>query len=136
MKTGGCLCGAVRFEYDGDLLFAGHCHCQSCRRQTASAFTTFLGVPNGAWAWTGEAPAVYESSPGQKRYFCRTCGAPAAYTSSRWSDEIHFYAALLDEPQDFKPNEHYHWEERLLWAEPSDDLPKHTGTISQLGEGD
>ena len=136
-ETGHCLCGATAFEYRDDVLFAGHCHCDSCRRQTASPFTTFVGVRNGAWAWTGAAPSVFESSPGQKRYFCTTCGAPVAYTSARWPDEIHFYAALLKDPQTFKPTEHYHWEERLHWAAPRDDLPKHTGTISQLdGEGD
>ena len=136
-ETGHCLCGATAYEYRGDVLFARHCHCDSCRRQTASPFTTFLGVRNGAWAWTGAAPSVFESSPGQKRYFCTTCGAPVAYTSARWPDEIHFYAALLKDPQTFKPTEHYHWEERLHWAAPRDDLPKHTGTISQLdGEGD
>ena len=46
------------------------------------------------------------------------------------------YAALLDAPQSFAPDEHYHWEERLHWAAPNDDLPKHEGTISELkGEG-
>jgi hypothetical protein len=43
MKTGRCLCSDVAFEYDGAELFAGHCHCDSCRRQTASPFTTFMG---------------------------------------------------------------------------------------------
>lgn len=133
MKTGRCLCGGVRFEYDGEELFRGHCHCDSCRRQTASPFTTFMGVANGTWRWTGETPKVFESSPGQKRHFCGTCGAPVAYSSTRWPDEIHFYAALLDDPQSFAPNEHYHWEERLHWAAPTDTLPKNEGTISELG---
>jgi len=132
VKSGHCLCGAIAFEYSSAELFKGHCHCESCRRQTASAFTTFMGVPNGAWRWTKAQPKVFESSPGQKRHFCGTCGAPVAYTSDRWPDEIHFYAALLDEPETFTPLEHYHWEERLLWAAPPDDLPKNTGTIQQL----
>lgn len=88
-------------------------------------------------AGRGDASKVFESSPGQNRYFCRTCGAPVAYSSARWPEEIHFYAALLDDPETFEPKEHYHWEERLHWAAPSDDLPKHTGTIQALGgEGD
>lgn len=132
-KTGHCLCGGIRFEYSGPELFKGHCHCDSCRRQTASAFTTFMGVPDGAWSWTGETPKIYESTAGQRRYFCGTCGAPVAYTSTRWQGEIHFYAALLDTPQDFEPAEHYHWEERLHWAAPTDQLPKHTGTLTPIG---
>ncbi len=137
MKTGHCLCGAVRFEYDGAELFKGHCHCDSCRRQTASPFATFMGVANGTWRWTGTQPSVFENTPGQKRYFCGTCGAPVAYASTRWPDEVHFYAALLDDAQAFEPTEHYHWEERLHWAAPSDGLPKNVGTILELGgEGD
>ena len=132
MKTGWCLCGNVGFEYDGAELFAGHCHCDSCRRQTASPFTTFVGVANGTWRWTGQQPSVFESTPGQARYFCATCGAPVAYSSTRWPDEIHFYAALLEDAQSFVPTEHYHWEERLHWAAPQDDLPKHEGTIAPL----
>lgn len=136
MKTGQCLCGEISFEYSGETLFAGHCHCDSCRRQTASPFTTFVGVPNGTWRWTGTTPKLFESSKGQMRYFCGTCGAPAAYTSARWPDEIHFYVALLNDPKSFEPKEHYHWEERLEWAAPDDDLPKHEGTISALGTPD
>lgn len=132
-KSGHCLCGEVAFDYDGAELFAGHCHCDSCRRQTASPFTTFVGVANGTWRWTGRTPKTYASSTGQTRYFCGTCGAPVAYSSARWPDETHFYAALLEDPHRVSPNEHYHWEERLTWAAPIDDLPKHTGTISPLG---
>ena len=134
VKHGHCLCGAIGFAYDSVELFKGTCHCESCRRQTASPFTTFMGVANGTWRWTGETPKTYESSPGQIRYFCGTCGAPVAYSSARWPDEIHFYAALLDDAHTFVPNEHYHWEERLEWAAPPDDLPKHTGTIQALSQ--
>ncbi|MEO0914692.1 MAG: GFA family protein [Pseudomonadota bacterium] len=124
MKRGHCLCGATRFAYSGPETWRGHCHCESCRRQTASPFTTFMGVPNGAWRWEGEAPQVYASSPGVKRYFCGTCGAPMAYASERFPDEIHFYASLLDEPADFTPQAHFHHSERLPWVHLADDLPK------------
>lgn len=132
VKRGHCLCGAIAFEYSGPELFKGNCHCDSCRRQTASPFTTFMGVANGAWRWTGETPAAFESSPGQMRYFCGICGTPVAYSSTRWPDEIHFYASLLEDPHTFMPDEHYHWEERIKWAAPIDDLPKHEGTIQEL----
>lgn len=127
MKRGHCLCGSVKFEYEGPENFRGHCHCDSCRRQTASPFTTFMGVPDGAWRWIGAKPSFYESSPGRKRFFCPSCGAPAAYTDAGQPGEIHFYAALLDDPQDFEPTIHFHWEERLHWAAPSDDLIKKEG---------
>jgi hypothetical protein len=40
--TGGCLCGAIRYEYDGEPGAANYCHCADCRRCTGSAFN--IGV--------------------------------------------------------------------------------------------
>lgn len=127
LKTGRCLCGSVAFSYEGPEKWRAHCHCESCRRQTASPFTTFMGVADGAWRWTGERPAVYASSPGVRRYFCAICGSPVAYESNRFPGEIHFYASLLDSHADFAPSGHVHWEERVAWVRLADDLPKSEG---------
>jgi len=53
-KPGHCLCSAITYEYDGLENWMAPCHCESCRRATASPFTSFLGVPNGHWHWTGD----------------------------------------------------------------------------------
>jgi hypothetical protein len=42
IKRGRCLCSKTTFEYTGSENWCGHCHCESCRRNTSSAFTTFL----------------------------------------------------------------------------------------------
>ncbi len=124
-RRGHCLCGAVTFEYGGPENWRGHCHCESCRRNTASPFTTFLGVPRGAFRFTGAAPAVYRSSPGVRRLFCATCGTPMAYESDRYPDEIHLYAASLEDSRDFAPQFHVHWAERVPWISLDDALPRH-----------
>jgi hypothetical protein len=125
--TGRCLCGATRYAVDeGSVRWRGHCHCESCRRQTASAFTTFLGVADGHWRWTGAAPRLYRSSPGVERRFCGTCGTPMAYASERSPGEMHFYAATLDDPAGFRPEHHAFWREKMPWIRLSDDLPRHS----------
>lgn len=121
--TGGCLCRAVTFRCDAEPLWQSHCHCESCRRATASPFTSFLGVRNGTWAWTGERPATYSSSPGVWRDFCPHCGTQMAYRSTRYPDEMHFYAATLDDPSAYQPTAHEHSAERLPWIHLSDGLP-------------
>ena len=126
-KTGRCLCGAIRFAYDGPENWRAHCHCESCRRQTASPFTTFMGVPDGHWRWTGADPAVYVSSPGVRRSFCATCGSPVAFQAEAFPGEIHFYASLLDDHTDFRPQAHVHWDERVAWVTPADDLRRKEG---------
>lgn len=114
---GHCLCERTQFEISPPFNFIGHCHCESCRRQTASGFTTFVSVPDGKWSWLGEVPSEYVSSPGRRRYFCPTCGAPAAYQDDGQPGETHFYLALLDDPNALTPNENYHSDEMLAWIQ-------------------
>lgn len=125
IKKGHCLCEAISFEYSGDENWRGHCHCESCRRSTSSPFTTFLGVPREAFRFTGSEPSVYQSSPGVRRLFCGTCGTQIAYESDRYPDEIHFYAASLEQSATFEPQFHTYYGERLPWIDIADDLPKY-----------
>ncbi len=122
--TGRCLCGAVTFRCTDAPLWQGHCHCESCRRATASPMTSFLGVRDGAWAWTGAPPATYASSPGVTRSFCGTCGTQMAFRAERFPHEIHFYAATLDRPEDYQPTTHYFSAEQLPWLHFADGLAR------------
>jgi hypothetical protein len=121
---GRCLCGACAFELRGGPNWVGHCHCGSCRRATASPFTTFIGQENGRWAFLGDTPVSYESSPGVTRGFCGKCGSPMFYRAVRFPNEVHFYAALLDHPESVQPSVHYHAAEMLPWVHLSDELPR------------
>ena len=124
--TGRCLCGAIRYAADeAHILWRSHCHCESCRRQTSSPFTTWFSVRNGHWRWLGEAPASYASSPGVLRRFCATCGTPMAFQSEKYPDATDFYAASLDNPTSFRPDFHTHWQEHLPWIDLNDGLPRH-----------
>ena len=122
--TGHCLCGATRFEATATPLWQAHCHCESCRRATASAFTSYFCITDGHWRWTGSAPATYGSSPGVWRDFCGTCGTQMAFRATRYPGEIHFYAATLTDPARFEPSVHVHSDEALPWLHLSDGLPR------------
>lgn len=124
LKTGRCLCGAITFAYDGAENWMGHCHCETCRRNTSSPFTSFLGVPNGHWRWTGETPKTYKSSSGVIRSFCGTCGTPMAYQADWCDHEIHFYAAALDDQAHYKPTAHFHSDEQVAWITLGDTLKR------------
>lgn len=118
--TGRCLCGAVRFAWTAAPLWAGHCHCDSCRRACSAPVTSFFAVADGAWSWTGEDPLLYVSSPGRRRYFCGTCGSPMAYQDDKQPGETHFYAASMDRPEEYCPNTSYHRDEKLPWLAMED----------------
>lgn len=124
-QRGHCLCGEVTYEYEGPENWRAHCHCESCRRNTSSAFTTFMGVPRSACRFTGRPLSVYVSSPGVRRLFCSNCGTPMAYETDRYPDEIHLYAASLENPENFEPRFHVHYAERLSWADINDGLRRY-----------
>ncbi|MFQ5567884.1 MAG: GFA family protein [Paracoccaceae bacterium] len=127
-RNGRCLCGAVSYQYEGPENWVGHCHCESCRRNTSSPYTTFMGVPRTAFRFTGIAPAVYNSSPGVRRLFCPRCGAPVAYDADSHPDEIHFYLAALEDASGLEPEFHVFAGEKVPWIGLGDDLPKYQGT--------
>jgi hypothetical protein len=124
---GRCLCGDVTFEFGGDPNWQAYCHCESCRRNTSSPVTAFLGVNRSAFRFTGKAPAVYRSSPGVRRLFCAGCGTPIAYETERRPDEIDLYAASLEDPEAYRPQGHAYTSEQLSWFDVKDDLPRQPG---------
>jgi hypothetical protein len=124
-RTGRCLCAAIRYRFWGDMLWRAHCHCESCRRNTSSPVTTFFAVRKDAVTFEGDEPGAYASSPGVVRRFCRSCGTPLSYEYAGKPDEIHLYAASLDDSADFTAERHDFWNERVSWLTVTDDLPKH-----------
>ncbi len=79
--TGGCLCGAVRFEVTEAPLGAGYCHCTRCQRRTGTAASIQAQVaPGSVRILSGEELLrAYEPADGMAKVFCSACG------SSLWS---------------------------------------------------
>jgi hypothetical protein len=126
--SGRCLCGAVTWRAPGPVLWAGFCHCDSCRRATSSPVTAFFGVARASVDWRGEMRDHLTSEGRVRRKFCAACGTQMTYQNAIWPDETHLYAATLDDPARFVPEAHYHYAERLPWLTPEDDLPKYPGS--------
>lgn len=118
---GHCLCGATGFSFEEPVAWVLHCHCESCRRATASPMTTFVSVPDAQVHWSGKAPAAYASSPGVTRGFCATCGSPIFYRNESLPGETHLYVALLDTPGALTPEGHDFLDERIDWMHPIPD---------------
>ena len=124
---GHCLCGNVSFEIDPPVQTCVNCHCESCRRQCSAPVTTYIGIPDEQWRWTGTPPQIFVSSPGVQRTFCGTCGTPVSFRSNRMSGIMHFFAAVMEDPERFKPTLHVAFEEKLPWLILEDELPAHVG---------
>lgn len=124
---GRCLCGSVTFEVELPVLSVVNCHCESCRRQCSAPMTTYIGVTDGQWQWTGEEPKLFRSSPGVERTFCGTCGSPMSFRSQAMSGTMHFYVAAMADPEAFAPALYVAHEEKLCWFNSDDGLLKRTG---------
>ena len=75
--TGGCLCGAVRFELDELPQSARYCHCTRCQRRTGTAASASARiVPGTLRVISGEdALGAFEPADGFAKVFCSLCGA-------------------------------------------------------------
>jgi hypothetical protein len=124
VTKGRCLCGAVRYEYDGEPMLVVHCHCDSCRRQTSSSIATFVLVKAEQTRFSGVEPAVYESSPGVRRRFCPRCGSPIDYQTDARPGIVDLYAGTLEAPEALEVRGHVRVGEQLPWFEVLDDLPR------------
>jgi hypothetical protein len=104
--TGGCECGALRYECAAVPLMAGHCHCRSCQKASGTGHASHLMVPKAAVRTTGEA-SWYErpadSGNTVRRAFCPRCGSPVYSESSGFPAVLVLRAGSLDEPERFRP---------------------------------
>ena len=77
-RTGGCLCGAVRFTATPKNGEFGVCHCSMCRRWAAGPF--FAMECEGAIDVQDKSSlGVYRSSEWAERCFCTRCGSVLFY---------------------------------------------------------
>ena len=104
--SGGCLCGALRYQAEGEPLFAGYCCCDDCQKASGSGFIPFIGYPANAIKIAG---AVIRHQLDQKdgrssvRNSCASCGS-LVYGGDIGKSDFHtIYAGTLDDPSQFNP---------------------------------
>ena len=120
--TGGCLCGAVRYEARPGDLDGYYCHCRMCQLAFGNTRAAFLNLRKDQVTWSGTAPKQYASSAFALRGFCGACGTPLsfAYTDSERMD---ISVGSLDEPSAVKPVSHFAVESRIAAWHAEDGLP-------------
>ena len=74
--SGGCLCGAIRYEVAAEPLMCVTCHCKNCQRQAGTALSVIVGVPEDAVSVTGEVKTYNDtgdSGATVRRHFFSRC---------------------------------------------------------------
>ena len=108
VRTGGCLCGAVRYECAGEPVFSLFCHCRDCQRQSGSGYIAAARMPASGFRITQGEPKRYvgRSDSGNEitRVFCGECSSPLYVQVSTRPDLIGLRVTSLDDPSWFRPD--------------------------------
>ena len=129
--SGGCQCGAVRYELRGPAQEVNHCHCSICRRLHGAMFASFAMLRPGDFVLLKGADVItrYQSSPGCGRFFCSRCGSQI-YSDVDQLPKIRFVAVgTLDEgahPGHPAGTEHHVYVgSKVPWWKITDGLPQY-----------
>ena len=117
--TGGCLCGALRYEAVGESIGSGHCYCGDCRRASVSGFVPFMGFKAEGVRFTGEAREFRSKAANggdAVRNRCAQCMSLVFGGEIGKTDSYTLYAGSLDDPSRFQPTFAIFAEGRPPWA--------------------
>jgi hypothetical protein len=125
MITGGCHCGAVRYEAASPPERHSICCCNDCRRTAGAPMVAWAIWPNDAVKVTKGSPKVRQSSPHAERSFCGDCGTGLFYVSETYlPGKIDVASATLDAPDGIPaPAAMVQAAERIGWAAHIHELP-------------
>jgi hypothetical protein len=125
-RTGGCLCGAIRYRILAAPVEALFCHCRMCQRAHGAPVVAWLAVPSAGFEMTAGEAAAYRSSSKALRQFCATCGTPLTWRAIDNPRLVDVSIATLDEPAAAAPDLHLWTRHRLAWLELADRLPRYS----------
>ena len=77
--SGGCLCGAVRYEIEAEPITTRVCWCKLCQKIGAGSGTVNVAFPSDKIKVTGELrdyQCIADSGNKMHRQFCPQCGTP------------------------------------------------------------
>jgi hypothetical protein len=118
--SGGCLCGAVRYECNAEPMGMAICHCTHCQKVSGSAFSVNIVVPAPSVTWQGQSASYADTGESGKplsRKFCRNCGSSLATETEALPGAIIIKAGTLDDKSWLKPNYHLWTRSAQPWVQ-------------------
>lgn len=125
MTTGGCLCGAVRFEVSEFSAGVFKCHCSKCRKAFggASSAAALAQEQNFAWLQGEDKQREFKTPSGFRRCFCEECGSILPQHLPDYKMQW-IPAGLLDDDSGLQLKQHIHVDSKAAW-EILDDQTRH-----------
>jgi hypothetical protein len=100
--AGGCLCGALRYEADGEPL-SGYCYCNDCRKASGSGRIPFMGFSKAAVRYTGETRKFASKAARGGDAVRNSCPICDLVFGGEIGKHFTIYAGSLDDPLSFSP---------------------------------
>ena len=123
MLTGGCHCGAIRYETADQAVHHTLCHCTDCRKCAGAPAVAWALAPADQVVITGE-PIWYASSTDGRRGFCGQCGTGLFYTNEAiFPGQIDVQSATLDDPEAIPLQAQIQTAEAISWMSDLHRLP-------------
>ncbi len=119
--TGGCGCGAVRFEVTAPLEAAGYCHCTRCRRRTGTAASITAIVRSGSFrVVSGEDRLrAWKPADGFEKWFCGDCGSALFSRNPDDHEQVGVRLGAFDGDPGVRPA----WHQFVAYAAPWEPIP-------------
>ncbi len=125
--SGGCVCGAVRYEISGAPVASVQCQCRDCQRATDSGHVNAMAFPQTAIKLTDELrfhDVRADSGKTTSRGFCPNCGAPIMWKFSRNPELRTILVGSLDDPSSFSPQMVFYASRGHVWDRLDPAVPK------------
>jgi hypothetical protein len=130
--TGGCGCGAVRFEIDAPLGQAIYCHCTRCQRRTGAAASASARIePGSLRVIEGEEHLrAWAPGDGREKVFCTLCGSAVVTRTRDEHDVVAVRLGAIDGDPGVRPSARQFVAYAAPWEPiPDDGLPRYDERI-------
>ncbi len=102
---GGCYCGSVRFEINGDPLFRGQCHCRECQYISGGSPNVTMGVAEDSFKYTQGTAKAFKRTDLESpvtREFCSECGTHILTRTPGMPGAVLLKVGTFDDPSVFE----------------------------------
>ncbi len=132
-QTGGCLCGAIRFETLSAPVRTINCHCESCRKHTGAPMATLPVYAADQVRFTGDERTIYQSSENVGRAFCARCGSSMTFETELdgYGPICAIHISTFDDPEALPPESHSFYLDKISWFDAADNLPRYKGFVRE-----
>ena len=127
--TGGCNCGAIRYEVTEPLVRASYCHCKRCQRRSGAAASAQAHPASGSFRITSGTERLRAWKPpdgGGEKWFCGECGSALFGFNPNHPESIGIRMGTFDDDPGIRPSVRQFVAFAAPWDPiPADGLPRY-----------